>query len=158
MDDDESHGPVRWTGGPQPRIAYPRHVRALTPGPRAGLLQVVALDLAPIGQCEGIGTLPFHEECALVRRGDVAHELRITKPTVRDDYRRGQLYTAPTKGRYASIQHALHPVQFVAAWRPRACGVGSPNGKVHRDHQLAITNNHDQQHPINAREHPVFLA
>src|SRR5262245_61533207 len=56
---DESHGAIRRTGSPQPRIAYSRHVRALTPGPIAELLQVTPLDLAPIGQCEGVGTLPF---------------------------------------------------------------------------------------------------
>src|SRR5262245_25448954 len=63
MDDDEGHGPIRWTGGPQPHIPYTRHVRALTPGPLAlVLLQVTSLDLPPIGQCEGVGTLPFHQE------------------------------------------------------------------------------------------------
>src|SRR5215831_5979272 len=96
MDDDEGHGPIRGTGGPQPHITHSRHVRTLTPGPIALLLQVLPLALASIGQCEGVGTLPFHEECALVHRGYVAHELRITKPTIRDDHRRGQLDTAPT--------------------------------------------------------------
>src|SRR5262245_25420033 len=115
----------------------------------------MALDLPPIGQCEGVGTLPFHKECALMHPSYVAHELRITKPTVRDDYRRGQLYTAPTKGRYASIQHALHPVQFVAARRPRAWRIGPPDGKVHGHHQFALADHHDEQDPINTREHPV---
>src|SRR6266446_7293129 len=69
-DHDECHGAIRRTGGPQPRIAYPRHLLARPPRPIAMLLQVVALDLPPIGQCEGVGTLPFHEERALVRRGD----------------------------------------------------------------------------------------
>src|SRR5262245_25928288 len=48
MDDDEGHGPIRGTGGPQPHITHARHVRALTPRPLAGLLQVTPLDLAPI--------------------------------------------------------------------------------------------------------------
>src|SRR5262245_51808936 len=113
MDDNEGHGPTRWTGGPQPHITHSRHVRALTPGPIALLLQVLPLDLVPIGQGKGVGTLPFHEERALVGRGDVAHELRVTKPTIRDDHRGGQLYTAPTKGCHAAIQHTLEPVQFV---------------------------------------------
>src|SRR5262245_61602074 len=83
MDDDEGHGPIRWTGGPQPRIAHAGHLRALTPGPLTGLLQVTPLDLAPIRQLEGVGTLPFHEEGSLVYRRDMAHELRIAKPTIR---------------------------------------------------------------------------
>src|SRR5215471_18744701 len=153
-DDDDRHRTIRRTGRTQPRIAHPRHLRARPPRPPAVLLQVVALDLAPIGQCEGIGTLPFHEECTLVRRGYVAHELRITKPTVRDDYRRGQLYTAPTKGRYASIQHALHPVQFVAARRSKPRRIGPPDGKVDGHHEFAIAEHHDEQNAINTGEHP----
>jgi hypothetical protein len=89
MDDDDGHGPICWTGGPQPRIAHTGDVRALTPGPLAGLLQVTPLDLASIGQCEGVGTLPFYEERPCVGRRDMAHELRIAKPTIGDDHRWG---------------------------------------------------------------------
>src|SRR5262245_55275414 len=55
MDDDDGHGPIRWTGGPQPYITHPRDLGAVTPGPLAGLLQVTPLDLAPICQLEYIG-------------------------------------------------------------------------------------------------------
>src|SRR5215831_16151504 len=58
MDDNEGHGPIRWTGGPQPHITHSRHVRALTPGPIALVLHVLPLNLVPIGQCKGVGTLP----------------------------------------------------------------------------------------------------
>src|SRR5215510_6641294 len=88
---DEGHGAIRWARRPQPRIAHPRHLLTIPPRPFAVLLQVVALDLAPIGQCEGVGTLPFYEERPLVGRGYMAHELRIAKPTIRHDHRRGQL-------------------------------------------------------------------
>src|SRR5262249_5882103 len=64
----------------------------------------------------------------------------------------------PAKSRHASIQHVLYPVQLVAAWRPRACGVGPPDGKVDGHHQFALTNDDHQEDPINAGEHPVFLA
>src|SRR5205814_3601810 len=156
-DHEECHRAIRRTGRPQPCIAYPRHLLARPPRPLAVLLQVVALDLPPIGQCEGIGTLPFHEEGALVRRGDVTHELRITKPTIRDNHRRGQLYTAPTKGCHASIQHALDPVQFVPTWPSRTWRGGTPDGKVHGHHEFALANDHDQEDPINTREHAVLL-
>src|SRR6516162_9382860 len=76
-DHDEYHGAIRWAGRPQPRIAHPRDLLAVPPGPIALVLQVVALDLPSIGQCEGVGTLPFHKERALVGRGHMAHELRI---------------------------------------------------------------------------------
>ena len=49
-------------------------------------------------------------------------------------------------------------MQFVAARRPRACGVGPTDGKVDGHDQLALANDHDQEDPINTREHPVFLA
>src|SRR5215467_4439842 len=48
-DYDESHGAIRRTGGAQPRIAHPRHLRTRPPRPPAVLLQVVALDLLSIG-------------------------------------------------------------------------------------------------------------
>jgi hypothetical protein len=70
----------------------------MTPGPLAVLLQVVALDLPPIGQFEDIGTLPFHEERALVGGGHLVHELGITKPTIGDDHWRRQVHTASAKG------------------------------------------------------------
>src|SRR5215470_14365830 len=89
-DHDDRHRAIRRTGRPQPRIAYPRHLLALPPRPRAVLLQVMALDLPPIGQYEGVGTLPFHKERTLMGRRHMAHELRIAKPAIRDDQRRGQ--------------------------------------------------------------------
>src|SRR5215467_5909106 len=44
-DHDEGHWAIRRTGGPQPHIPYLRHLRALTPGPLALVLQVTPLDL-----------------------------------------------------------------------------------------------------------------
>src|SRR5262244_1626433 len=79
---DKGHGAIRRTGRPQPRIAHPRHLLARSPGPIALLLQVLPLDLVPIGQCKGVGTLPFHKERPLVSRRDMAHELRIAKPAI----------------------------------------------------------------------------
>src|SRR5713101_4729172 len=48
-DHDERHRAIRRTGRPQPRIAHPRHLLAIPPRPIAVLLQVLALDLPPIG-------------------------------------------------------------------------------------------------------------
>src|SRR5262249_25591134 len=84
-DDDERHRTIRRTGRSQPHIAHPRDLWAVTPGPIVGLLQVTPLDLAPVWQREDIGTFPFYKEGALVRHSYVAHELRITKPTIRRD-------------------------------------------------------------------------
>jgi hypothetical protein len=77
-------------------------------------------------------------------RGHVAHELRIAKPTIGDDHRRRQLHAASAESHHASIQHALEPVQFITARRPRACGVWPTDGKVNGDDQLAITDDHHQ--------------
>ena len=104
-----------------------------------------------------IGTFPFDKEGALVRHSDMAHELRIAKPAVGHNDRRRQRHAASAERRHASIQHGLHPVQFVAAWRPRAGGVRPPDGKVDGHHQFAIADHHDEQDAINPGEHPVFL-
>src|SRR5207249_1020184 len=53
-DHDERHRAIGRTGGPQPCITHPRHLLAVSPRPLAVLLQVVALDLPPIGQVEDI--------------------------------------------------------------------------------------------------------
>src|SRR6266853_3238764 len=56
---DDRHRAIRRTGGLQPRIAHAGDLRAVTPGPIAVRLQIVALDLPPIGQFEDIDTFPF---------------------------------------------------------------------------------------------------
>src|SRR6267142_1096605 len=157
-DHNDRHCAICRTGGLQPRIAHARDLRAVTPGPIALLLQVVPLHLAPVWQPENIRAFPFNQEGSLVGGGHMAHELRITKPAIGHDQRRRQLYAASVECRHASIQHALYPVQFVAARCPRANGVGSTDGKVHRHNQLAIADDDHEQDPINACEHPVFLA
>src|SRR5262249_5396295 len=132
-DHDEGHGAIRRTDRPQPRITHFRCLWTVPPGPLAVLLQVVALDLPPICQLEDIGAFPFYQEGAPVGSGHMAHELRIAKPAIGHDHWWGQRHTASAESRHASIQHALEPVQFVAAWRPRALRGGPPDGKVDRD-------------------------
>src|SRR5262252_45023 len=53
-DHDERHRAIRRTGRLQPCIAHTGDLRTVTPGPIASLLQVVALDLPPIRQVEGV--------------------------------------------------------------------------------------------------------
>src|SRR6266487_6198212 len=48
IDHDECHRTIRWTGGPEPRIAHARDLGAVTPGPIVLMLQVLPLDLAPL--------------------------------------------------------------------------------------------------------------
>jgi len=158
IDHDERHHAICRTGGSQPRIAHTRDLGAVTPGPIAWLLQLMALHLVSVGQRKDIRTFPFHKEGPLVGGGDMAHELGITKPTIRDDYWRGQCHAASAECCQASIQHTLHPTEFISARRPRAGGVGTTDGKVNRYHEFAIADDDHQEDPINAREHPVFLA
>jgi hypothetical protein len=87
----------------------------------------------------------------------MAHELRIAKPAVGHDHWWGQLDAAPTKSRYTPVHHDLHPAQFITTRRSRACGVGTPDSKVHGHHQFAIADHHDEQDAINPGEYPVFL-
>src|SRR5262245_11568549 len=65
-----------------------------------------------------------------MRHGHVAHELRIAKPTIRDEQQRSQRHTTSSECRHASIQHDLYPVQFVPTRCPRAGGIGPTDGKV----------------------------
>src|SRR5215468_12015685 len=141
----------------QPRIAHPRHLLARPPRPPAVLLQVLPLDLAPIGQFEDIGTLPFHKECALMRGGHMAHELRIAEPTIRHDHRWGQFDAASAEGCHASIEHALHPTEFVTTRSARPLRIRATDGKIHGYHEFALTNDDHQEDPINTGEHPMFL-
>src|SRR5262245_18817031 len=85
-DHDEGHGAIRRTGRSQPHIAHPRDLRAVTPGPIAGRLQVTALDLATVWQREDIRAFSFYQEGALVGGGYKEDELRIAEATIRDDH------------------------------------------------------------------------
>src|SRR5438132_14109593 len=73
LDHEERHRAIRRTGGPQPRIAHPGDLRAVTPGPIAWLVQVVALHLTSVWERKDIRRFPFHEYGTLMRRGHVAH-------------------------------------------------------------------------------------
>src|SRR5713226_9016366 len=52
LDDGDGHRPIGETGSSQPHVTHPRYLRAVTPGPRAWRLQVMAVDLAPVCQSE----------------------------------------------------------------------------------------------------------
>src|SRR5262245_61363018 len=74
-DYDDGHRAIGWTGGSQPRIAYPRDLHAVAPGPIAWLVQVVPLDLASVWEREDIRRFPFHKQGALVCRSPMLHQL-----------------------------------------------------------------------------------
>jgi len=103
----------------------------------------MALDLPPIGQCEGIGTLPFHKERPLVSRRDMAHELRIAKPAIGHDHWRGQRNAAPAKSRQTPVEHALHPTELVTTRSARPLRIRATDGKVDGHHEFAIADHHD---------------
>jgi hypothetical protein len=119
IDHDECHRAIRRTGGTKPHITHPRNVLAVSPGPLAMLLQVVALNLPPIEQFEDIRTLPFHEERALVRYGDMAPKLRMwnipaercdrhsVARGIRDAHRESHINTCETPAYLASIARSL---------------------------------------------------
>jgi len=69
----------------------------LPPRPRLTLDELEAFDLAPIGQGKHIGLFALKERCALMLTTRMLHELRVTKPTIGDDERRGQRHTTSCK-------------------------------------------------------------
>src|SRR5882762_2782299 len=62
INNDDGHRTIRRTGRPQPRIAHPRDLRAVPPGPILVLLQVTPLDLASVWQREDIRAFPFNQK------------------------------------------------------------------------------------------------
>jgi hypothetical protein len=48
--------------------------------------------------------------------------------------------------------------QFVTAGSIQAHGIGTMGGNVARHNQLAMADDRDQEHPINAGEHLLFLT
>src|ERR1044072_3480105 len=68
-----------------------------------------------------------------------------------------QVEAVSTEGRQALIEHHLSPSQFGAATPPPPWGVGPAHGKVDGHHQLAITDDHQQQHAINTLHHALVL-
>ena len=71
-DHEERHRTIRRTGRSQPHIAHPRDLRAVTPGPIAGLLQVTPLDLTSVWERKDIRRFPFHQEGAFVGGGHMS--------------------------------------------------------------------------------------
>ena len=75
IDDDHRHLPIGRTGHCQPGIADSGLPRALAPGPVWLMHEVVSLHLPAIRQEENIGVFAFHEQRALMLRGDLLHPL-----------------------------------------------------------------------------------
>src|SRR5215470_14949472 len=87
----------------------------------------------------------------------MAHKLRIAEPTIGHDHRRGQLDAASAECCHASIEHALHPTEFVTTRSARPLRIRATDGKIHGDHEFTLTNDDHQEDPINTGEHPMFL-
>ena len=83
----------------------------------------------------------------MVRRGDMPHELRIAKPTIRDQHWRRERHTTLPQGRHAPVEHDLQTVQFVAAWPSSILRAGPTDGQIDGDDQFALADNHNEQHP-----------
>ena len=88
----------------------------------------------------------------------MAHELGVTEPAIGYHHGWGQGDAAPRKGGQPFIDHLLGQMEFVLAFAPRAFGIGAADGKIHRDDEFAIANDHKQEHAINAKDRPLELA
>src|SRR5712692_11858948 len=156
--DDHGDRSIGLTLSPQARVAHPRLPGMITPGPIRWLKEVTSLDPPSIGQGKHRGTLALHQQETRMLTMHMPHQLRVAQPTLSYHHRSWQLQAAAFQGSQALSEHGLHPGQLVATGPPRAFGVGPADGKVHRHDQLAITNDYDQQHSVNARSRPLFLA
>jgi hypothetical protein len=151
VDDHKQNLTISATSSPHPHIATARGMETGLPGPRIGLNQVRTLDLLAIFKGKGIGAFALHPQGALMRVGDMAHELGVAEPTIGHQHRLGQRHAAFGKGRQALIEHVLG-LELVLAFAPRPFGIGAADGKVNRDDQFAIANDHEPQDPINAKD------
>jgi hypothetical protein len=94
----------------------------------------------------------------MMRVGHMCHQLRVTEPTIGDHQRCGEGETASAQGRQGLIEHDLRPPQFDATPPPRPGGVGPTHRKVNGHDQLAVANDHQEEHAINAIYHALVLA
>ena len=85
-----------------------------------------------------------------MRIANMLHKLRVAEPTVGNHDGRRQLQATPTQRRHTLVEQHPGPAQFVPARRPRPNRIRSSHGKVHRDDQATIANDHQQQEPVNA--------
>src|SRR5438093_13623730 len=86
--DHQGHFSIGGARGPQPHVAYPWLPGVIPPGPLA-LDQVVPCDPSPVGEGKAVRGLPFHQQGPLMLLADMPHQLRVAKPTIASDDRRG---------------------------------------------------------------------
>src|SRR5262245_41377086 len=79
--DDDGHLAIRWTRRPQPHVGDAWLPRRLAPLPPLAVDEVAPFHLVPIGQAQGVGLLPLHQERALRLSAHLLPQLRVTKPT-----------------------------------------------------------------------------
>src|SRR6266851_8822213 len=158
VNQDEQDLTIGWTPGAQPHIAAARCMKTLLPGPIVGLDQVRAFDLASVFKGEGIGAFALHQQGALMRVGDVAHQLGVAEPTIGHDHRGGEVQSALGKSCQALIEHAVGQAELVLAASPGAFGIGATDGKVDRDDKFAIANDDQEEDPIDTGHGAFELA
>src|SRR5882724_911382 len=155
---DDAHGDraIGRTLGPQTGRATVRCVEALTKGPIVLLMpQISTLYLAAILKVKGRGGFALDQEGTLMGVSHMGHQLRVTEPAIGHHQRGWQVEAASAQGRQALIKHDLRPAELGAATPPWSCGIGPTHGKVDGHHQLAVANDHQQQHAINAIHHAL---
>jgi len=88
----------------------------------------------------------------------MGHQLRVTEPAIGHHQRGWQVEAASAQGRQGLIEHDLSPPQFGATPPPRPCGVGPTHSKVNGHDQLAVANDHQEEHAINPIYHTRVLS
>ena len=123
-----------------------------------GFHHVRAFDLASVFQGKGLGAFALHQQGPLRRFRDVAHELGVAEPPIGHDHWGGSRDASFGKSCQALIEHVLGQGELVVAAAPRACGIGTTDGKVERDDALAIANDDQEEDAIDAGHGAFALA
>src|SRR5215468_7841029 len=87
-----------------------------------------------------------------MRVGPVAHQFRVAEPTIGHQHGWGQGHTAFGGGGQTLIEQVLGEMELVLAFAPRPFGIGAADGKINRNDEFAIADDHEQQHPIDAKD------
>src|SRR6266568_3542719 len=90
-----------------------------------------------------------------MRVSHVGHQLRVTQPTIGHHQRCGEVEAASVEGRQALIEHDLRPPELATATRSWPWGVRPTHRKVDRHHQLAVANDHEEEHAIHTVHHAL---
>ena len=151
-------GPIGRARGPHPGISHAGPVEVVPPGPVNPGQKCLPCDPALVRQVEDLGALALHHQGPLGLEGHMRQQPRACKPAIGHHQGRRQPQAPSRQGCPCPTQHDLQPRQFVTAGPAGPLRGGAAYREIDRDHQLAVTDHHDQQQPIDPEPDAMCLT